>query len=151
MFGAIGVDLIFEMMKRDGYMQQLPLFLTPPNFEIDEQYLCSVYKGIKCTVSSEGSSYSSHGTEDHPAFSALREHLGSKGYIHIERSWCNGDRVLHGFSVNGAMFYPGEKFVCASAMEFTLASKTKYQDQNQLLPIRIPWNEQEQPATNTVW
>ena len=59
---------------------------------------------------------------DHPAFAALREHLGREGYIHIERGWWNGDRVTKPFYLNDVFFDVGKKFVCASAMKYTLES-----------------------------
>lgn len=59
---------------------------------------------------------------DHPAFTALREHLGREGFIKIERGWLNGDRVLKAFYLNDVFFDVGKKFVCADAMKYTLES-----------------------------
>jgi hypothetical protein len=153
MFGAISGSLILEAMQREGRMWQEPLFLTPPEYVIDEQYLTSVYAGYNCALSEAGSGHSVHRHIDHPAFTALREHLGSKGYIHIQRSWSNGDTVVHAFRLNGVMFYPGDRFVCAPAMNHTLINKHKYDEHhNKLLPVRVPWAEKDEPdpATN-IW
>ena len=54
--------------------------------------------------------------EDHPEFKKLREQLKSTGYIEIQRSWWNGDRVLKSFTLNNKKFKKGEKFPCAAAM-----------------------------------
>lgn len=70
--------------------------------------LIKVMKGEgKCSIT---------GSEDHPEFAKLREELGRLGYIDIERSWLNGDRVIKAFKLNGKILSRGEKFCCAAAM-----------------------------------
>jgi len=60
------------------------------------------------------------GTRDHPEFAYLREQLGQEGYIQIQRSWSNGDRVLKPFRLNGVKFKKHEQFACAAAMKHHL-------------------------------
>ena len=55
-------------------------------------------------------------SEDHPEFVKLREQLKSTGYIEIQRSWWNGDRVLKSFTLNNKKFKKGEKFPCIQWM-----------------------------------
>ena len=102
------------------------------NFTIDEAYLTDV------TVVKEGNTYTDRGRvpipeetlelpkgkgawrivghEDHPEFAKLREELGRLGYIDIERSWINGDRVVRAFKLNGYILSRGVQFSCALAM-----------------------------------
>lgn len=56
------------------------------------------------------------GSKDHPVFANLRNVLESLGFIRTERSWCNGDRVLEPFKLNGIIFGVGDKFPSAAAM-----------------------------------
>lgn len=60
------------------------------------------------------------GTEDHPVFDKLRNELGEKGYISIERGWWNGDRVLKPFKLNNKIFRKDERFPCAGAQGLEL-------------------------------
>lgn len=64
-------------------------------------------------------------SEDHPEFTILREQLEKEGYIHIQRYWVNGDKVLKSFTLNGVEFKEGDQFSCAPAMKFTLQYKKK--------------------------
>lgn len=105
-------------------------------FYIDTAHLCSVtiHKEHKLQqrenesdedfvmrkLKSEHIRISSVSSEDHPEFAKLREMLGEQGFIHIERGWWNGDRVLKSFYLNDKKFKPGDRFYCASAMHFTL-------------------------------
>ena len=101
-------------------------------FTIDEVYLCSVtvherrfqFKDPKKPTIDElvrvlRGEYTSESisTKDHPSFTELREELGKKGYISIERNWWNGDRVLKPFRLNGYLFKQDEKFPSGGAME----------------------------------
>lgn len=65
----------------------------------------------------------SYGTADHPEFAQLREMLGAAGYIHIQRGWWNGDRVLKTFYLNDVRFRRGDEFSCAPAMHFKLTHR----------------------------
>lgn len=55
-------------------------------------------------------------TIDHPEFTKLRNELGDLGYITIQRSWWNGDKVVKPFKLNGMIFRKGETFPCAAAL-----------------------------------
>ena len=68
----------------------------------------------------EGGSMYSISNKDHDEFTKLREQLCNDGYITIERMWWNGDRVIKPFYLNDVKFSKGDKFVCASAMKWTL-------------------------------
>lgn len=109
-------------------------------FEIDTEFLVSitVHRDInpwqgKTQLSSEelleslrwNNKSSVASSEDHPKFSALRNALGERGLLRIERSWANGDRVIKPFKLNGITFNPGDAFPCAGAMKFCLNSKQK--------------------------
>lgn len=59
-------------------------------------------------------------TEDHPEFTNLREQLGVEGFIEIQRSWWNGDRVLKPFKLNDKKFMKGDKFPSGAAIRWTL-------------------------------
>jgi len=62
----------------------------------------------------------SYGTKDHPEFTKLRNRLCKLGYIQIESSCWNGDRVLKPFKLNELTFKKGEQFSCASALGIKL-------------------------------
>jgi hypothetical protein len=62
---------------------------------------------------------------DHPSFAALREHLGARGYIEIQRGWWNGDRVTKRFKLNGHQFEVGEQFGSGSATGNTFQAREK--------------------------
>jgi hypothetical protein len=57
------------------------------------------------------------GTMDHPEFTCLREQLEQQGYIQVQRSWWNGDRVLKSFQLNSVRFKKGDQFPCGAAMK----------------------------------
>lgn len=61
--------------------------------------------------------------ECHPKFTEFRELLEKEGYIKIERSWSNGDRVLKPFKLNNKTFKKNEQFPCAAAMKGHLKYK----------------------------
>jgi hypothetical protein len=112
------------------------------DFTIDPEYMCSV------TIHKEWNTYTQNGrvltneelllvlagkgkcsitgSEDHPEFARLREHLGEQGYITIERGWINGDRVLQPFRLNGRKFKVGAQFSCGAAMGTHLAVRAKH-------------------------
>lgn len=145
MFGAVDAGLLLDIMKQEGYYEQLPLFLTPPKFELDEKYMCSVYSGFKMTDNGTGKNYGATSYVDHPAFTALRKQLENRGYIETQ-SWINGDRVTNAFYLNDYLFEVGEQFPCAGAVAnkfnsmrnpvpYNTAQKSQY------LPIKVPYNE----------
>lgn len=116
MFGAICGSLLLEL---SGYQHQLSLELDIPSFELDPASFCSItvkWSGIDGTGSSTGSISS----VDHPSFAALRKHLNSKGFIRMSTNSVNGDVVLKEFKLNGKLFSPGDRFLCAAAMKHTI-------------------------------
>ena len=119
MYGGIPASLIFEISAREGVMYQLDLDLECPIWVfVNPKYLTSESKGYSY-YSETGKSYGSMGITDHPYFADTRDFLGNKGYIHIERSWSNGDRVLKPFYFNNVLLEKGDKFMCAAAMYYS--------------------------------
>lgn len=108
--------------------------MTLKNFEIDEEYLTQVvvHEEMKFTNFTPMGSMTQDQIDamnemmdkpvkvtrwiDHPEFTKLREQLEVEGYIKIQRSWWNGDRVLRSFKVNGIALRKGGTFYCASAL-----------------------------------
>lgn len=101
-----------------GTQPTLPLHT--PRFRIKEEYLTSVANEFVYERTRTGSTWSSHGTIDHPSFAKLRKWLAQDGLIHMETGWVNGDRVLEEFYINDVLFKVGEKFPSASAIKYTL-------------------------------
>ena len=58
--------------------------------------------------------------KDHDEFTKLRNQLEEEGYIEVQRSWWNGDRVLKPFKLNEWTFRKGHKFMCAAAMRSSI-------------------------------
>ena len=116
MFGAISGSVLLDLAKKGGYMQQLDLLEPVPMIEIDLKYLSNVYIDYRWYGDGMGITHSL----DHPSFTEIRESLGRKGYIHIERNWSNGDRVLRPFYINRYRFNEGDKFCCAGALHYTI-------------------------------
>jgi hypothetical protein len=71
------------------------------------------------------------GNKDHPEFAQLREQLERNGYIQVQRSWWNGDRVLKAFQLNDVKFKKHDQFPCAAAMKHHLKFQKKYLKQKQ--------------------
>lgn len=120
MFGAIPLDLLMQIAYDNGYREQLNFFdEMPPTIYISRDKLVSVSMGF--TWNSCGHMASN----DHPAFTELRDRLEREGYIKTERSWLNGDRVLKPFYLNNMYFDVGEQFSCAPAMggKYDIASR----------------------------
>ena len=116
MFGAISGAVLLDLAKKGGYMQQLDLLEPVPMIEIDVKYLSNVYIDYRWHGDGMGITHSL----DHPSFTEIRELLGRKGYIEIERNWSNGDRVLRPFYINRYRFNEGDKFCCAGALHYTI-------------------------------
>ena len=93
-------------------------------FYLDESYMCDVHIKQEYSVFTGRDPDSltpyellrilkgtdkiiSHHSEDHPEFNRFREQLSDEGYIRIERSWCNGDRVTKSFTLNDVEFKVG--------------------------------------------
>jgi hypothetical protein len=89
-------------------------------FRLKKEYITDVAdnKEVSVYIPSTGKTLqgTSYGTIDHPKFTDLRNKLEDEGYIQVERSWWNGDRVLKPFYLNGIGFNKGETFPCAAAM-----------------------------------
>ena len=110
MFGGVSADILLEIAKRNGWMEQTS-FDFPPVIYINPEYATDVPVSY-CFDSMSTLSY-----VDHPSFTALRNTLESKGYIKTERSWCNGDVVLKPFFLNRLYFKANEQFPCAAAIK----------------------------------
>jgi hypothetical protein len=118
-WGGIDIGLLMNLAnkKNGGEWYQLE-FDFPQMFYIPLESVNRLRSGLSYSVGSGISS--SIGTIDHPQFTELREYLGKKNLIEIERKWTNGDVVLKPFYLNEIYFEPGEQFSCASAMRYTL-------------------------------
>lgn len=109
------------------------------DFTIDDQYLTSVSirKEYNCLTGDKEEDLIkvlkgydkiiSHGSEDHPEFTKLRNSLEESGYIKTVRNHWNGDTVLKPFTLNGLRFKKGEKFCCGCAMKGHIEIGIKYQ------------------------
>lgn len=69
------------------------------------------------------------GSDDSPEFKVLRNQLEDEGYIHCQRSWWNGDRVLQAFKLNGITFKKHDQFSCGAAMKHHLRFTRKRREQ----------------------
>lgn len=129
MYGAISGQFMLELAHKMGMYAQPELegLHTPQWFFIKPEYLCRVRDELTY-FNPKGQPYGISGDVDHPSFTRLREHLGSKGLIKIERSWTNGDRVLKSFYLNNYLMLPGDKFSSAGAMHYTLSRHGNYND-----------------------
>ena len=127
MYGVIPASLIMELAHKMGIYSQPELegLHTPPWYFIKPEYLCRVRKELEY-FSPDGKRCGISGVVDHPSFTELREHLGTKGLIKIERSWSNGDRVLKSFYLNNYLMLPGDTFSSAGAMHYTLSLHGNY-------------------------
>ena len=117
MFGAISGALLWDLAKLGGAMQQLELLEPVPFIEIDLKYLSDVYIDYRWW---QGDGIGITSSEDHPCFTRVRGLLANKGYIRIEESYSNGDRVLKRFYINRYLFEEGDKFCCAGALHYTI-------------------------------
>ena len=116
MLGAISGEILLDLAKRGGYMEQLDLLDPTPFIEIDLKYLTSVTIDYRWQGDGMGVTHSL----DHPTFTEIRELLGKKGYIKIVLNFSNGDRVLKPFYINRKLFEEGDKFCCAGALHYTI-------------------------------
>jgi hypothetical protein len=113
MFGAIPGNILMDILKSEGYMEQLS-FDFPPVIDINEECLTDVPLGY----SFNGRSHM--GATDHPAFAELRNNLESSGYVETRRNYSNGDFVIKPFYLNGKYFDEYDQFPCAAAMKNNL-------------------------------
>ena len=98
-------------------------------FRLKKEYITSVSDDRYMVLSDlvgkiifQGDSYA---CKDHPEFTKLRNKLCELGYIFIEPTYWNGDRVLKPFKLNKLSFKKGEQFPCASALAIKLAVSNK--------------------------
>ena len=126
-WGAVPASWLMKLAKLQGMYEQLPLFETIPEYEIDEKYLCDVFDGYSCKINEYGNRTGTVSHSDHPAFLKLREVLGSRGYVKIQTMWSNGDTVTKEFYLNDKLFKEGEQFPCATAMSYTLNTQEYYE------------------------
>ena len=110
----ISADILLDVARRGGYMEQLPLIETEPEFTIKEEYLSDVPVKYEW-IDNRGSSGGTISSVDHPTFAALRKSLDYQGYIKMETGWINGDRVLKSFILNKYRYEIGDQFSCAAA------------------------------------
>ena len=123
MFGAVPAEWLYELAGDMGVMTQLELDI-PRHYVIDEEFLSSCIVSFH-HLNGKGQKTGSTGSVDHPAFAALRKHLGALEYIEIQTMWNNGDRVLKPFYLNDRFFDEGDQFSCASAMGNSFRSSRK--------------------------
>jgi hypothetical protein len=114
MFGAVDARFLMDDLYRQGWREQLSFADEfPPCIYIDRDKLTSVSMGYNWN------GFSMIYSQDHPAFTQLRERLNEEGYIEIQRGWWNGDRVTKPFYLNNMYFDIGEQFSCAPALGVT--------------------------------
>ena len=117
MFGAISANLLWDLAKRGGAMEQLELLEPVPFVEIDLRFFTDEYINYRWYGDDGvGVTYS----RDSACFNEIRMRLSKRGYLHIEDGWSNGDRVIKPFYLNRMLFDIGDKFVCAAAHQYTM-------------------------------
>ncbi len=103
----IDINYVVSIIDRKTY------YVTKKDSESEEDFLIRKLKNPEPIMTSTGS-------KDHPEFAKLRGKLEELGFIKIERSYWNGDRVLKVFYLNDVKFSKGCKFCCAAAMKWDL-------------------------------
>lgn len=112
---VIPTSVILAELKQIGAYQQLALFETPPEYHIDEKFLCDVSVDIEVRVNATGGKdMPLPKSSPHPAFGYLRDILHSQGYVKIEDDYHNGDLAIKEFFVNGVFFRVGDIFPSAA-------------------------------------
>ena len=124
MFGAPSADLILRVAKSQGYMYQLPLVETPPEFTVDPSCLCSI--PVKYSfIDEHGQQGGLMHSVEHPAVAAVRTILHNKGYLENHCGAINADTVVKPFVFNSVLYEEGQRFVCASALGTSLRINEK--------------------------
>ena len=124
-WGGVSANLLIDYMRSKGVMYQQDLDLPDPLWIfVDSEFLESVPYGVSYVRGSNKGGF--YGTEDHPRFRDARNFLEKEGYIKVERSWSNGDRVLKPFFFNNVLLKTGDAFYCACAMRYSFS--TNYND-----------------------
>lgn len=115
------INEMLEQIRKEPKQLHFDEAVFFPCFYIDIKNVVSCNEAFQYVKASGGGKYGTIAKAvDHPAFAALREHLGREGYIDIERGCWNGDRVTKPFYLNEVFFDVGKKFVCAAAMKHIL-------------------------------
>lgn len=118
MFNGIPASLLIDIGRSKGVMIQEELDLgTPPWVFVNPKYLTSLTRSTSIYTPS-GKRMGSTSTEDHPSFRDTRQWLGRNGYINIETSYWNGDRVTKPFYFNNVLMDVGTQFSCGAAMGY---------------------------------
>lgn len=118
---------IVEEMRKEPKQLHFNEELFPPLYTIKEEYLTSCNEAFTwITPNGHGPSGTIAHSVDHPAFAALRKHLAARGFIEVQTTWVNGDRVIKPFYLNDVYFDVGDKFLSASAMQGHLKYRKKY-------------------------
>ena len=120
---VIPVCWLLELARSNGYMYQMSLPLTPPEYTLPVEYFSDIPIGYSWIEEYTGTTCSDIQHVDHPGFTRLRNHLEARGYIKTERNSCNGDVVLNVFRLNGKWFEKGDRFPCAVAIKIEFALK----------------------------
>lgn len=132
MFGGIPAELLLEIARQDGAMYQLELDLDcPPYVFVHPDYLTNCTTGYS-VIKGNGGNIGIIGSEDHPYFRDTRNWLARNGYIEMQKSWSNGDRVLKPFYFNNVYMDVGEQFSCAPAMKYKYGKEELYNDKKPL-------------------
>ena len=110
------LDLMIDFARKSGRYFQLKLDLGLPEYYfLNPEHMCSLYSGITY-YDSEYKEFGITSFDYHPAFTALRKHLGSTGKIQIEPGH-NADTVLVPFYLNNHLMEVGERFLSPGAMK----------------------------------
>jgi len=114
MNNVVPIEYLYDIAKEQLLVQQdLPLD-CPPQVFINPEYMTSVPTGYDL-ITSDGRRIKSHGSTDHPMFESTRRWLAAQGYIEVQESWCNGDRVIKPFFFNNVLLEVGDTFYSAGA------------------------------------
>lgn len=117
-WGAVPAELILDYARSQGCYHQLELDLGCPIWVfVDPKYLTSEQEGYRY-FDEKGQRMGLIGSTDHPYFTRTREWLHNNGWIEMETSWSNGDRVLKPFYFNNVLLDKGEQFSCGCAMGY---------------------------------
>lgn len=115
MFGAVSGELILEVARMQGYMHQLPLLETPPEFTVDPSCLCDIHVSYSY-IDEAGNSRGLQHSVEHPTMAAVRSLLHKQGYLVNNSGSVNGDTVVKPFVFNGEYYDVDQRFLCAAAL-----------------------------------
>jgi len=125
MFWGVPANMLLEIAKSNGYMQQLDLDLDgAPILNISEEYLEYVNVNLDITHPN-GFREKTLSSKDHQVFTIYREWLADNGYINKVTNYSNGDTVIKPFYANGVLFDVDERFPSAGALGGMLRVRNK--------------------------